>query len=129
MRILRGLFFWFAFAASAVEATPPAPGQPFILSVVPALGPSSGGTTVTITGGFFGLPTGFACLLPCPPKVFFGETLSALEKETDIVLVVKTPPHPAGGVDVTVVTGDSRTATVRGGFLYVDTATAPVIRS
>jgi hypothetical protein len=124
MRILRSLFFCIAFAASAVAATPPAPAQPFIQSVVPALGPSSGGTTVTITGGFFGLPTGFACLLPCPPRVFFGETLTAIEKETDTVLVVKTSPHPAGGVEVKVVTGDGRSVTARDGFLYADTAEA-----
>lgn len=124
MRILRSLFFCIAFAASAVAATPPAPAQPFIQSVVPALGPSSGGTTVTITGGFFGLPTGFACLLPCPPRVFFGDTLSALENETDFVLVVKTSPHPAGVVDVKVVTGDGRSVTARDGFLYADTAEA-----
>jgi hypothetical protein len=83
-------------------------------------GPARGGTTVTIAGKNLGLPPGFACLLPCPARVTFGGTPAELLTESQTALIVKTPPHVPGSVDVVVVTGDSRTVTAASAFVYDD---------
>ncbi len=97
---------------------------PVVTAVIPASGTVSGGTTVTIVGDHLGLPPNFACILPCPAKVAFGGVLAALKEEKDTSLIVKTPPHAAGAVDVTVTTGDGRIVTTKNAFTYVAEAEA-----
>lgn len=97
-----------------------AQAPPFVASVTPATGPGSGGTEVTIAGDHLSLPPNFACLLPCPAQVSFGGAQAQLLQEIDKELVVRTPPHGAGTVDITVRTGDGRTAIAPGAFVYTD---------
>jgi len=100
----------------AQDATPPS-----IVSVSPSTGALSGGTAVTISGSKFDLPAGFACILPCPGKVLFDGIEADLRQLTNSQIVVLTPPHAAGAVDVTVRTGDGRTATAPHAFTYATT--------
>ncbi|HEX7152333.1 MAG TPA: IPT/TIG domain-containing protein [Thermoanaerobaculia bacterium] len=82
--------------------------NPVITSIVPSSGPAAGATEVTITGEKFGLPPNFSCVLPCPARVYFGGRLATLTVESDDRLVVLTPAHEPGVVDVTITTGDGR---------------------
>lgn len=104
------------FSASAYAQGLP----PVIRNVVPSSGPATGGTTVSITGDHLGLPPNFACVLPCPAKVIFGDSPAVLLQEADTLLVVRTSAHGTGTVDVKVVTGDNRTVTASNAFTYVD---------
>ena len=109
----------FTTVVLAQEAAPPV-----ITSVTPPSGPVSGGTAVTVSGSKFDLPPGFACIAPCPVRVFFGETEGTVRDAGNSQIVVTTPPHAGGAVDVTVRTGDGRTGTLPNGFTYVSNAEA-----
>ncbi len=110
------VLFLLLFPLPAFAQAPP----PVIQSVTPATGPSSGGIEVTIAGDHLTLPPNFACLLPCPTHVSFGGAQAQMLQETDKALVVKTPPHGVGTVDVMVRTGDGRTVTAPNAFVYGD---------
>jgi len=89
---------------------------PVIDSITPSAGPSSGGTEVSIKGQ--GLQMQVACVLPCPSTVTFGDVSVAVDSESDHEIVVTTPPHAPGTVDVTVhITGDG-SATKANGFTF-----------
>ncbi|MBQ0904605.1 IPT/TIG domain-containing protein [Micromonospora sp. U21] len=82
---------------------------PTIESVVPNQGPSTGGTTVTITGTGLGAATG----------VNFGDTPGAnvVVDQTGTSLTVVTPPGAPGAVDVTVLIPGAN-ATAPDAFTY-----------
>lgn len=113
------LFLLLIVTAAAHAADPPE-----ILSIDPNTGPTTGGWPVTILGRNLDLPPGFACILPCPPRVKFGETEIEATEHTNERLVVPLPPHAAGKVDVSVLTGDGRATTKAGAFTYVESAEA-----
>lgn len=77
-----------------------AQGQPSVTSIVPSSGPASGGTEVTITGQ--NLLPNIVCAVPCPTTVTFGDVTVEVRDERPDRLVVVTPAHPAGTVDVIV---------------------------
>ncbi|HEX7152071.1 MAG TPA: carboxypeptidase regulatory-like domain-containing protein [Thermoanaerobaculia bacterium] len=78
------------------------PGPPTFTSLSPTVGPSSGGQNVTISGSS----------LTTVASVSFGGTDGTILTVTDTSVVVRTPPHAAGFVDVTVNTsGGSATLT------------------
>ena len=91
--------------------------DPIVQSIEPNRGPDSGGTTVTITGK--GLSVSVACLLPCPPRVGFGDVFVDATEESDTRLTVTTPAHPAGTVDVTVDVPGGNSVVVDDGFTFV----------
>ena len=105
------------FTLSAVAQEHP---DPIVTSLTPTTGPETGGTSVAITGRHLGLPPNFSCILPCPAKVTFDQTTVTVDAETDTMLVVKTPFHSRGTVDVTVTTGDGRSVKLPSAFTYVD---------
>src|SRR5215212_6444448 len=106
----KSLFVFLSFCiASAAFAQPSDP--PVIESIVPSSGAISGGTVVTITGRNLGVPPNFACFAPCPTRVSFGEVTVDAREERQTSLVVVTPAHAAGPVDVKVTTGDNRSVT------------------
>jgi hypothetical protein len=109
------LFLLVLFVSLPVAAQTPAP---VITSVQPSLGPTSGGTTVTITGTNLGLPPNFSCILPCPAKVRFGSAETTAIEESNTSIIVRTPAYVAGTVDVTVTTGDNRSTTAPNAFTY-----------
>jgi|GEM_PF-375545 len=83
--------------------------QPTIISVEPEVGPTSGGTEVTIRGNGF--------VEGC--KVFFGEKEAQIKAFVyDTTISAVTPPHPAGAVDVKVQNPDGGTAIKKAAFTY-----------
>lgn len=109
----------FSTALLAQEAAPPV-----VTFVTPSSGPVAGGAVVTVNGSKFDLPPGFACFAPCPARVFFGEVEGTVRDAGNSQIVVTTPPHAGGSVDVTVRTGDGRTGTLPNGFTYTSNAEA-----
>ncbi|HEV7920562.1 MAG TPA: IPT/TIG domain-containing protein [Thermoanaerobaculia bacterium] len=93
-----------------------------IRDVQPRLGSFKGGTLVRITGDNLSVPPNFACFAPCPTLVTFGNVTVTPRAESNTEIVVVTPPHAVGPVDVTVKTGDGRTAVAPNIFLFSRTA-------
>ena len=108
----------------AIPAAAQNAAQPVISTIDPRTGPVEGGTLVTITGANLSLPPGFACILPCPTRVFFGGAEGTLVDERNTSVTVRTPPHAAGTVSVELRTGDARSVTVPNGFTY-ESRTSP----
>ena len=87
-------------------------------TVLPAAGPTAGGTLVTVRGEGFDAQT----------KVLF-DGVSAAVVSRDVQtgqIVVTTPPHAPGPVPVTVVTG-LESAVKIDGFFYTDDATPRIL--
>lgn len=95
--------------------------NPTITSITPASGPVGGGTPVEILGRDF--DTKIVCILPCPTVVLFDNIEVTPREASDTRLLVLTPAHAAGSVNVTVKTGEGRTGTVQGGFTYTGSST------
>jgi hypothetical protein len=103
-------------ALFALSLTTPLLAAPTITSVIPAEGPASGGTTVTITGTGFGECT--ICSPRTPPEVLFGSTeAESVTLVNETTLRVVTPPRPPGLVQVTVSQFDGA-ATRGNAFTY-----------
>jgi IPT/TIG domain len=90
---------------------------PFISSIAPATGSTSGGTTVTITG------TG----LSGASSVNFGSGVAAPTSSTATSITVVTPPGAAGAVAVSTTVGGIPSNVKNGGFTY--TTAAPTVTS
>jgi hypothetical protein len=100
---------------SVVPAAPPT-----LVSVTPDLGPTNGGTLVTILGTGFenGATVSFGALPAAAVAVLNTTNLSAV-----------TPPSGAGAVDVTVMNADGQSAVLKNGFTYVPPGAPPSIAS
>ncbi|WP_031077711.1 IPT/TIG domain-containing protein [Streptomyces sp. NRRL WC-3742] len=81
---------------------------PTVATVVPGVGPTSGGTPVTITG----------TSLSSTQSVTFGGTPAPFVVVSDTAVTAVTPPGTAGAVDVTVTTAGG-SATAAGAFTYL----------
>lgn len=84
------------------------PPVPVILSVSPNSGPTSGGTSVAVSGSNFD-PSDSVSFDGIPATVVSG---------TSTVINVVTPSHAAGPVNVAVVSSDG-VATIANGFTYI----------
>jgi hypothetical protein len=89
---------------------------PLVTSIVPDIGPDIGGTEVAIHGT--DLSRKVVCVLPCPTLVAFGEVEVEPVEESDTRLLVRTPPHAAGTVDVTVKVAGADDVVVPDGFTF-----------
>ena len=88
-----------------------------LVSVTPNIGPSTGGTNVTILGNSF-LTAGVAT------KVFFGGVAATnVQVNSSTSITVTAPPHAPGAVDILVVQEDSYAAVLSynavGAFTYI----------
>jgi hypothetical protein len=80
--------------------------------VTPGSGPESGGTEVTVDGTNLTTETTVEIGgVPCEPVIFV----------TTSQLICTTGPQDPGVFDVVVTTADGQTATLVGGFTYVET--------
>ncbi|MEU5853548.1 IPT/TIG domain-containing protein, partial [Saccharopolyspora shandongensis] len=94
-----------------------APPLPAIASIQPTIGPTSGGTAVTITG------TGFAGAT----AVTFGGTPAAnFTVNSSTQITATTPPHAAGPAQV-VVTTPAGSSTSSAFFLYTQGQAVPSV--
>jgi hypothetical protein len=91
--------------------------KPAIDSITPGQGPDSGGTLVTIRGT--NLATRIQCIVPCPPRVAFGQIAVDATEKSDSVLEVTTPAHEPGTVDVTVTVPGQEPVVVANGFTFI----------
>lgn len=96
---------------------------PVVESITPGQGPESGGTAVVIRGT--NLSTQVACILPCPPRVGFGNVFVDALEISDQQLNVTTPVHPSGVVDVTIAIPGRPNLIVEDGFTFVDDIESP----
>jgi hypothetical protein len=89
--------------------TPLEPLPPVIALVLPAIGPPSGGTVVTITGlGFSGATA----------VTFGGTPAASFDVDSDTQITATTPAHALGPVDV-LVTTPAGTSLLPGLFTYL----------
>lgn len=108
----------------AVQALAQAPDcTPVITGLNPSIGPPEGGTIVTITGRNFQRCPVIIFELPCPNVSFGGTNVNQVLACTDTTLVVRTPPHQSGVVDVNVPRfNDGPGPTLSGAFTYTAAA-------
>jgi hypothetical protein len=102
--------------ALAVFATSVLHASPIVTRLAPSQGSGAGGQLVTIDGKEL-LPD-VVCVLPCPTVVTFGGIEVPLKGENDARLVVLTPPHAAGSVDVTVSVAGETVVTIPNAFTF-----------
>ncbi|AMY09764.1 IPT/TIG domain protein [Luteitalea pratensis] len=98
-----------------VISTPDEDSSPTITSLTPSSGPTTGGTTITISGSDF----------RAGATVFVGGTPATVTAATDTWATVVAPASSAGLVAVTLTNPDGGTYTFPSSFTYV-TAGAPV---
>lgn len=93
--------------------------SPAISSIAPSRGPTGGFTTVTITGANL-LPAGSSVCVECAlVSVSFGKSTVPVLEGTQTELVVVSPPHDAGTVDVLAsVAGLQSAASAADRFTY-----------
>ena len=106
---------------SAVAQTPPT-----VSTIIPNHGPDSGGTVVEIHGTNFHPLV--QCLLPCPPRVGFGDVFVDATEVSATQLNVVAPPHAPGTVDVTVAIQGRPSVVVDDGFTFEASPETPYER-
>ena len=84
------------------------PCSPVITSILPNVGPTIGGTAITITGNYFSGPA---------TVTLGGVPATNVQVVSATTITALTPSVPAGSVDV-VVTVSGRTLTVTSGFTF-----------
>jgi hypothetical protein len=89
---------------------------PILSSVSPTSGPSTGGTSVTLTGQNF---------VSGATVTFGGAAASSVVVVSATQITAHTPPHSQGSVNVVVTNPDGQSATLAGGFTFV--ASAPIV--
>lgn len=112
-----------AGARTSMGANNPVPGvTPVITDISPPSGTTNGGTQVTITGTDFKAAQGAGFV------TFDGVAAASYVSWADTQIVVTTPAHVAGAVDVVVQNDDGNSDTDVGGFTYtvqLDSVTPP----
>lgn len=81
---------------------------PVIITIVPAVGPTMGGTTVAVNGNNLS-----------QAAITFAGIAGTMLTATNSQVILLTPPHASGAVDVAAV-GPQATATKVAGYLYDD---------
>lgn len=89
-------------------ATVPPP-PPSVVGASPSIGPTGGGTSVTVAGFDF---------QPGASVSFGGSPATNVAFVNGNTLTCLTPPHAAGTVDVVVTNPDGRSGTLAGGFSF-----------
>lgn len=87
----------------------PVIAAPSLTNIAPNMGPTAGGTVVTITG---------TDLTGATAVAFGGTPATSFTVDSSTQITATTPPHTAGAVDVVVTTPDG-SGTLSGGYTYV----------
>lgn len=93
---------------------------PTVTAISPTAGPTTGGTSVTITGTNF---------ISGATVSFGGTTVKTVTVTGSTSITCATPAHTAGTVDVVVANPDAQTGTLPAGFTYMSTNPAPTVAS
>ena len=109
---MRKLFFAAALCASAAFAQ-----TPTVSSFSPTSGPDAGGTEITIGGS--NLSPSINCFAPCPTLVSFGNITVEPAEESRTRLVVVTPAHAAGTVDMTISVPGEQPLVLHNAFTFI----------
>jgi Big-like domain-containing protein/IPT/TIG domain-containing protein len=108
------IFDNFAYGANSA----PPPSAPTVTGIAPSSGPTTGGTSVTITG------TGFQA----GATVKLGGTLATnITISSSTSISATTPAHSAGVVDVQVTNTDNQSGTLTSGFTYTSVPSETVL--
>lgn len=107
---------WLPLLSIVLASTAFAQNTPVINDISPSSGSSTGGTEVTISGD--NLHSQVVCVLPCPTTVTFGDITVPVEGESPRALIVRTPAHAIGTVDVTVTIAGQSPVTRENGFTF-----------
>ncbi|MFL6214057.1 MAG: IPT/TIG domain-containing protein [Blastocatellia bacterium] len=105
------------FRAAKTSTTPPSPA-PSVSSISPTSGPSSGGTSVTISGANF---------LSGATVTFGGTSAINVIVSNSTTITATTPANTTGAVDVTVTNTDGQSGTLANGFTYTAPAGETVL--
>ena len=105
-----GRLFNYSIATNngTLTLTPGAP--PTLVAIVPAKGPTNGGTLVTITGSNFELGAGV---------LLGGQPATGVAVNSATQITALTPPNLPGLVSVTMANPDATTATLANSYTYV----------
>ena len=107
----------FTVSASGAAATPTPTPAPAITSITPNSGPTSGGTSVVITG---------TNLSSMSTSVSFGGTSASFSVDSSTQITATSPAHVPGTVDITVTTlGGTSATSASDRFTYVSGGTTP----
>jgi phosphatidylserine/phosphatidylglycerophosphate/cardiolipin synthase-like enzyme len=85
------------------------PPQPTISNITPNSGPTTGGTSVTISGTNF---------ISGASVAIGGAAATGVVVTSNTRITAMTPPHAAGTANVVVTNPDNQNATLTGGFTY-----------
>lgn len=99
---------------------------PTVSAIVPNSGPDAGGTLVEIHGT--NLSTPVQCLIPCPPRVAFGDIFVDATEVSATQLNVRTPAHAPGVVDVMISIPGRPPLVLEDAFTFTETAETPYER-
>lgn len=101
--------------------------QPAVSTITPAAGPVAGGEYVHIHGVDLQLVP-LPCFPPCALIVRFGGAEAPVVSDSADEIVVLTPPHAPGSVDVEVGLLTKGTVTIANGYRYEDPLPSDSIR-
>jgi hypothetical protein len=93
--------------------------EPAVSTITPASGSITGGTYVHIHGSDLQLVP-LPCFPPCALLVTFGGVEATVVSDTADEIIVSTPPHAAGSVDVQVALATKGTVNIANGYRYED---------
>jgi hypothetical protein len=108
LTVMRGVDTAVASGALVIVDTQPNP-----TAVIPAVGPTMGGTTVTILGSAF---------RPGAQVSFAGVKAADVNVVDDGTIVTSTPQSIPGGANVLVINADGTNGLISGGFTYIPPA-------
>jgi len=100
---------------------------PAVSTITPASGSINGGDYVHIHGSDL-LLVPLPCIPPCALVVTFGGVEATVVSDTADEIIVSTPPHAAGSVDVQVALQTKGTVNIANGYRYEDPADSDNVR-
>jgi hypothetical protein len=100
---------------------------PAVSTITPATGSIYGGDYVHIHGSDLQLVP-LPCFPPCALLVTFGGVEATVVSDTEEEIIVSTPPHAAGSVDVQVALQTKGTVSIANGYRYEDPAESDSVR-
>jgi hypothetical protein len=117
-----------AFSLILFVCTGSAAAQVTVSTITPATGLVSGGEFIHVHGtNLVGAPLGCP-LVTCTTYVKFGEAYGTIVDNTTTEIVVASPPHATGTVDVEINVPPTAPIVISGGFRFQDPTASDLVR-